>query len=110
MENQPIPQLQPLELKKKLDAGEDILLLDVREEWEFSLASIPGSVLIPLGELADRVQEILFENEVAVICHHGQRSYYGAQILKESGFKNVHNLMGGIDIWSQVVDPSVPRY
>jgi len=105
-----VSQIQPLKLKQRLDQGEDIFLIDVREEWEYSLVSIEGSTLIPLGELADRVQEFMFEEEIVVICHHGVRSYHGASILLESGFKTVHNLIGGIDGWSQVVDPSLPRY
>jgi len=105
-----VSQIQPLKLKQRLDQGEDIFLIDVREEWEYSLVSIEGSTLIPLGELADRVQEFIFEEEIVVICHHGVRSHHGASILLESGFKTVHNLIGGIDGWSQVVDPSLPRY
>jgi rhodanese-related sulfurtransferase len=77
----------------------------VRESWEYSLTSIRGSNHIPLNELADRVQEIMFEEEIAVYCHHGERAYLGAQILINSGFKKVYLLTGGIDAWSQVVDP-----
>ena len=108
--NLKVLEIQPLMLKQKLDAGEDICLVDVREEWEHSLASIPGSQHIPLGELMDRVQELLFEEKIVVYCHVGERSYRGAIVLMESGFKNVRNLIGGIDGWSQVVDSSVPRY
>ncbi len=104
-----VKQLQPIELKKKLDAGEDIFLLDVREPWEFSLTSIEGSENFPLAEVVDRQQEYAFEEEIVVICHYGERSQRAAQELIECGF-NVHNLIGGIDAWSQVVDPSVPRY
>jgi rhodanese-related sulfurtransferase len=108
--NLKVLEIQPLVLKQKLDAGEDICLVDVREEWEHSLASIPGSQHIPLAELTDRVQELLFEENIVVYCHVGERSYRGAIALMESGFKNVRNLVGGIDGWSQVVDNSVPRY
>ena len=104
-----VKQLQVIELKKKLDAGEDIFLLDVREEWEFSLASIHGSENFPMGEVVDRQQEFAFEEEIVVICHYGERSQLAAQELLECGF-NVYNLTGGIDAWSQVVDPNVPRY
>ncbi|GJL77145.1 MAG: sulfurtransferase [Nitrospinaceae bacterium] len=110
MANPKVLEIQPLVLKKRMDDGEDICLVDVREAWEHSLAAIPGSEHIPLGELADRVQELLYEENIVVYCHIGERSYRGAVILMESGFKNVHNLIGGIDGWSQVVDPSVPRY
>lgn len=102
-------QLQPLDLKKKLDNGEDIFLLDVREGWEFSLASIEGSENFPLAEVIDRQQEFAFEEEIVVICHYGERSQMAAQELAECGF-NVYNLAGGIDAWSQVADPNVPRY
>ena len=102
--------IQPSELQRRLEKGDDICLIDVREEWEHSLASIAGSEHIPLNELADRIQEIMFEEEIAVYCHHGERAFLGAQILIESGFKKVFHLTGGIDAWSQVVDPGVPRY
>ena len=104
-----VKQLQPLELKKKLDNGEDIFLLDVREGWEFSLAVIEGSESFPIGEVVDRQQEFAFEENIVVICHYGERSQLAAQELAECGF-NVYNLIGGIDAWSQVVDPIVPRY
>ena len=102
--------IQPIELQRRLEKGDDICLIDVREEWEHSLASIAGSEHIPLNELAGRIQEIMFEEEIAVYCHHGERAFPGAQILIESGFKKVFHLTGGIDAWSQVVDPEVPRY
>ncbi len=102
--------IQPIELQRRIEKGDDICLIDVREEWEHSLASIMGSEHIPLNELADRIQEIMFEEEIAVYCHHGERAFLGAQILIESGFKKVYHLTGGIDAWSQVVDPGVPRY
>ena len=105
-----VNQLQAVELKKKLDSGEDIFLLDVRETWEFSLSAIDGSENFPLAEVVDRQQEFAFEEEIVVICHHGERSQRAANELIECGFKTVHNLVGGIDAWSQVVDPTVPRY
>ena len=102
--------IQPVELHQRLKKGDDICLIDVREEWEHSLASISGSEHIPLNELADRIQEIMFEEEIAIYCHRGERTFRGAQILLESGFKKVYHLTGGIDAWSQVVDSKVPRY
>jgi len=102
--------LQPIDLKKKLDNREDIFLLDVRQPWEFSLAAIEGSENFPQGEVVDRQQEFVFEEEIVVICHHGERSQTVAQELVESGFKKVHNLVGGIDAWSQVIDPTISRY
>ena len=104
-----VKQLQVIQLKKKLDNKEDIFLLDVREGWEFALASIDGSENFPMGEVIDRQQEFAFEEEIVVICHYGERSQLAAQELVECGF-NVYTLIGGIDAWSQVVDPNVPRY
>ncbi|NIP99401.1 MAG: rhodanese [Nitrospinaceae bacterium] len=98
------------DLQQRLE-GEGVgLLLDVREEWEHSLAAIPGSVNIPLAQLVDRLQELAFEDDIVVYCHVGQRSFQAAQILVESGFPGVFNLVGGIDAWSQVIDPSIRRY
>ena len=85
-----VKQLQAIELKNKLDNGEDIFLLDVREEWEFALASIDGSENFPMGEVIDRQQEFAFEEEIVVICHYGERSQLAAQELVECGF-NVYN-------------------
>ena len=105
-----ILHIQPITLHQRLEKGDDIYLIDVRDEWEHSLSSIKESEHIPLNELVDRIQEIMFEEEIVVYCHHGERAFFGAQILIESGFKKVYHLTGGIDIWSQVVDSGVPRY
>ena len=78
-----VKQLQAIELKKKLDNGEDIILLDVREEWEFALASIDGSENFPMGEVVDRQQEFAFEEKIEVICHYGERSQLAAKELVE---------------------------
>ena len=102
--------IQPITLNERLEKGDDICLIDVRDDWEYSLTSIKGSNHIPLNELVDRVQEIMFEEEIVVYCHHGERAFLGVQILIESGFKKVYHLTGGIDAWSQVVDPKIPRY
>lgn len=102
--------IQPIDLNQRLKKGDDICLIDVRDEWEHSLAAIPGSEHLPLNELADRIQEIMFEEEIVIYCHHGERAFLGAQILLESGFKKVYHLTGGIDAWSQVVDSRIARY
>lgn len=86
------------------------LLLDVREPWEAELASIPGSTLIPLGELGDRVAELDSAASVVVYCHSGVRSQYAAQQLSGAGFERVRNLTGGIDAWSRSVDAAIARY
>jgi len=88
------------------------MLIDVREPGEFAICRLPGGVLIPLGELARRVDEIEVEPERAIIvyCHHGIRSLSGAAILQRAGFANVASMHGGIEAWSVRIDPSVPRY
>jgi rhodanese-related sulfurtransferase len=99
----------PPELKEKLARDEEVVLLDVREPWEFGLARIQGSRLVPMAEILDRVPELDPHAETIVICHHGVRSAYVTQILDRSGFESVYNLEGGIDAYS-FVDGSIPRY
>ena len=101
--------IRPKELKERLEAGDRPEMLDVREPWEFDLARIEGSRLIPMAELAERVSELDPEVETVVICHHGSRSSYVTQALQRSGFARVLNLEGGLDAYSDV-DGSVPRY
>ena len=105
-----IPQIQPAELKRMLDAGQLVLLLDVRQPDEHAFCALPGSVLIPLGELAARVEEVQPDGvPVVVCCHHGVRSLSGAAILIRAGIEAM-SLAGGIDRWTLTVDPNVPRY
>ncbi len=101
--------ITPRELKERLDAGDRPELLDVREPWEFDLARIEGSRLIPMGQLAERISELDPAAKTVVICHHGNRSAYVTQALAGAGFANVLNLEGGLDAYSDV-DASVPRY
>jgi rhodanese-related sulfurtransferase len=101
--------ITPSELRERLDAGDRPELLDVREPWEFELARIEGSKLIPMGELAERVSELDAARETVVICHHGNRSAYVARALQRAGFAKILNLEGGVDAYADV-DGSVPRY
>jgi rhodanese-related sulfurtransferase len=96
-------------LKSRLDAGERPVLLDVREPWEFELARIEGSKLIPMSQLEERFTELDPGSETVVICHHGNRSSYVTHALQRAGFGKVLNLEGGLDAYS-FVDESVPRY
>ena len=96
-------------LKSRLDAGDRPVLLDVREPWEFELARIEGSTLIPMSRLEERFTELDPGSEIVVICHHGNRSSYVTQALKHAGFEKVLNLEGGLDAYSNV-DETVPRY
>ncbi len=97
------------ELKERLDAGDRPALLDVREPWEFGLARLEGSKLIPMGEISERVSELDPAAETVVICHHGTRSAYVTRALTRAGFRRVLNLEGGLDAYADV-DASVPRY
>ena len=104
-----IPEIQPEELKRRLAAGEDIYILDVREPHEYQICNIGGH-LIPLGDLPKRVSELDSSREIVVHCKMGGRSAKAVEFLKQAGFSRVHNLAGGIVAWSDKVDPSIPKY
>jgi rhodanese-related sulfurtransferase len=105
-------QIHPATLAKKLDAGEPVYLLDVRQPWEHEYSHLPNSTLIPLGELPERLPEVEVPEGAAVVvyCHHGVRSLSGAAILEANGFGEAFSLAGGIEAWSLLIDPTVPRY
>ena len=103
-------QLRPGELATYLQTGGTPVLLDVREPWEWALCHLPGAILIPLGELPARAQELNKDTETVVICHHGIRSYHAARYLETVGFGDVINLSGGVAAWADEVDPAMPRY
>ena len=104
-------QITPEEVKAKLDAGEPMLLLDVRQPEEHKHCHLAESMLIPLGELPHRVEEVDTDAGLIVVyCHHGIRSLSGAAMLHHAGHANVASMHGGIDAWSLRIDPSVPRY
>jgi rhodanese-related sulfurtransferase len=107
-----IPQIDVRDLATRLEAGEPVFLLDVRQPWEHEAAALPGSTLIPLQELPGRVGEVRPPEGAAIVvyCHHGVRSLRGAAVLAQAGFKDVFSLAGGIDAWSLLVDAGVPRY
>lgn len=105
-----VKQITATELKAKLEANENLFLLDVREPFEFSFAHIEDSVLIPLNEIPQNLEAIAYDKEVVVICHHGMRSQQAANFLVRVGFKHVCNLSGGIDAWSLECDQAMPRY
>ena len=104
-----IPEIQPEELKRRLDAGEDLFILDVREPHEYSICNLRGH-LIPLGELPKRVHELDSSREIVAHCRSGVRSGKAVEFLRQAGFRKVLNLAGGILAWSDKVDPSVPKY
>ena len=105
-------EIDPRSLAERLAAGRPTLLVDVRERWEHALASLPASVLVPLGELPARAHEIEPAADALVVtyCHHGVRSLQAARVLAGAGLANVVSLAGGIDAWSRLIDAGVPRY
>ncbi len=103
-------EVTPVELKAKQDAGEKFVLVDVREPYEYEIARIPGSVLIPLGEIERRADELDADAEIILQCRSGARSAQALGILQSKGFTNLANLKGGVLAWSDTVDPSVPKY
>jgi molybdopterin/thiamine biosynthesis adenylyltransferase/rhodanese-related sulfurtransferase len=104
-----VPEIQPEELKAKLDAGEDVFVLDVREPHEYQICNIDG-YLIPLGELPKRVHELDSSREIVAHCRSGVRSAKAVDFLRQAGFRKVKNLAGGILAWSDKVDPKMPKY
>lgn len=105
-----IEALAPTELARRLAAGEDFVLLDVREPRELALCQLPGSTAIPLGALEQRLPDLDPERPTVCICHHGVRSAHAAARLAAAGFHTVFNLSGGIERWAAEVDPSMRRY
>jgi rhodanese-related sulfurtransferase len=108
---QPMQEISATELKQRLDNGDDIQIIDVREANEVAVAKIPNSIHIPLAQVLDRSSEIDPNRETVVHCKMGGRSARAIDALKRSGFSgNLLNLKGGITAWSNEVDPTVPKY
>src|SRR5438034_3414587 len=105
-----IPTMSAHELKRKMDSREPFELIDVRERFEYEIARIDGAKLIPLREIAERADDLKREGPIVIHCHSGQRSAQAVRLLQQRGFANVYNLEGGIDAWSDQVDPAVPKY
>jgi len=107
--NVQVPEITPRELKARLDRGDDLFILDVREPHEFQICNLKGH-LIPLGELPRRVHELDSSREIVAHCRSGKRSAEAVDFLRKAGFRKILNLKGGILAWSDEVDPSVPKY
>ena len=105
-----IPEITPREVKEMMNEKQSFVLIDVREPHEFQICRIPGSTLIPLGEVPKRMHELDSAQEIVVHCRSGQRSARAVELLIKAGFRKIHNLKGGILAWSDQVDPSVPKY
>ncbi len=104
-----IPEVQPEAVKRRIDAGEDIFVLDVREPHEYQICNIKG-YLIPLGDLPGRVHELDSRREIVVHCKSGARSAKAVEFLHQSGFNRASNMVGGILAWAERIDPSLPKY
>ena len=104
-----IPEISVEELKRRLDAKEDFVLVDVREPHEYKICNLNGT-LIPLGDVPKRVHELDPAKEMVIHCHHGGRSARAVAFLRQAGFTKVSNLAGGIHAWAERIDPKVPKY
>ena len=103
-------ELDPVEVKQKIDRGDDFVLIDVREPHEYQICRIEAARLIPLGELPKRLNELDPDAEIVAHCKSGMRSAKAVDLLRQSGYRNVRNMKGGILAWSEKVDPRVPKY
>ena len=103
-------EISPELVHEMIDTGEDPILLDVRDDWEWEHAHLEGAIHIPMDELAGRIGELDPRSEIIVYCHHGDRSIDGCLLLWEHGFRKVRSLTGGIEAWSELIDPTVPKY
>lgn len=103
-------EIMPQELKARLDRGEPLVLLDVRQDWETKLCRLEGATHIPIEEIEYRTAELNLEDEIVVVCHQGIRSAAVSEYLHQLGFPKVRNLVGGLDLWARTVDPTMRRY
>jgi rhodanese-related sulfurtransferase len=103
-------EISVAELQRRRKAGEKLLLVDVREQWEFDVCRIEGATLIPMRTIPANLQALDGDKDVICYCHHGQRSLDVADWLRTQGVENAQSLAGGIDRWSIEIDPTVPRY
>lgn len=103
------PEISPAEFVARRDRGDTLTLLDVREDWELAVASVPNIVHIPMGQVANRLDEIDRGGTVVVMCRSGRRSLEVAKYLQQSGFDAI-NLAGGILAWSRELDATIPTY
>ena len=103
-------EIRPEDLKARLDAGDSLVLVDVRQPEEFEICRLPGSKLLPLNELAGNLDDLDPKDEIVLICHHGIRSLDATFFLRSNGYDLAKSLAGGVDRWSLTIDPAVPRY
>ena len=107
----PAIEIDPTEVKRRLDAGEKIRLVDVREPFEHQQAHIPGAELIPMRSVSQSLESLRAGTaQLVLFCHHGMRSLQVAEWLRRQGFEDAVSMAGGINRWSLEIDPTVPRY
>ena len=102
--------ITPETLKERLDNGEKLTLVDVRESWEFSICKIEGSINISMSNTEKLINELNTDDEIIAICHHGMRSLQVCNFLEENGFNRMLNLDGGIDSWAKIIDKDMAQY
>ena len=103
-------QISVHEVQARIQRGDQLLLVDVREVVEYNICRLPGATLIPLGTLPAKLPALLEAEEVIVYCHHGMRSLNAAAWLRQQGVEGAKSMAGGIERWSVEIDPRVPRY
>jgi rhodanese-related sulfurtransferase len=104
-------EITPTEVKRRVDAGEEMSLIDVREPQEHQICRIPGATLIPMREVPQQFERLeVAPTPLIVFCHHGVRSLTVVEWLREQGLSECQSMAGGIDAWTREVDPSIPRY
>ena len=101
---------EPLQVKELLDSGTDIVLVDVREKWEFEYCRIPNSIHISVTDIPDNISKLETKKPLILVCHNGRRSRHIGEELIKNGFDNLINLKGGIDQWADDIDVSMPKY
>lgn len=105
-----VKEISPRELQVLLDSGQEYMLLDVRQPWEFKICQLPNSINISLNDLDKSVAQLPDEKEIVTICHHGVRSKQAAILLEQCGYTKVMSLQGGIDAWARDINPTMERY
>jgi rhodanese-related sulfurtransferase len=101
---------EPLQVKELLDSGTDMVLVDVREKWEFEYCHIPNSIHISVTDIPDNISKLETKKPLILVCHNGRRSRHIGEELIKNGFDNLINLKGGVDQWADDIDVSMPKY
>ena len=103
-------EITPVEVKQRIDRGEKLLVVDVREPWEYAHCRIESALHIPMGSIPANLQKLDTDEDVICYCHHGMRSLDVANWLRAQGVRSAKSMAGGIDRWSMEIDPNMPRY